>query len=147
VRSPPTTSKGREPRRMLCQWPATTIIPSLHPTQLVVRIRLAAGSLSGRLEGFSLASCSLDAPATPHLLSLTPHSGQLLSFSSATACFSDPLDLYCDTTVLSRRSRYSRLSLFLFRNTLDCELRAASREPRGLLHLPIAFSCMKPNCR
>jgi hypothetical protein len=71
----PNDIDGRQARRMLCQWPATTIIPSFYPTHSSCEPDSPPDHFLGDLRGFSLASCSLDASSTPHLLSLIPHSG------------------------------------------------------------------------
>lgn len=71
----PNDIEGRLARRMLCQWPATTIIPSLHPIHSSCEPDSLPDHFLGDLRGFPLASCSLAASSTPHLLSLAPHSG------------------------------------------------------------------------
>jgi hypothetical protein len=92
---------------------------------LFVRTRLAAGSLSGRLErllsGFLQPGRIIDA-ASPE--SHSSFGGSSSPSRAPLLAFPTRLTLYCDTTVLSRRSRYSRLSLFPFRDILECEPRA-----------------------
>jgi len=111
------------------EFPASVLSPSL-------QTRLVAGSLPGRLERL-LAACAHRNAASPHFPfggSSSPSQAPLLAFPIRLTCTAIPPSFHDIHDI--HDSRYSPFAIQHIRPP-------ATR----LLHLPIKFSCMDPDCR